>query len=201
MNKEKRKEYQHVMIDIETLSLRADALVLSIGGVIINKKGENVKYSTKEGNYYYEVLPKLEQRCLGRDENPNTIQWWEEQNEKAREVLRESDYVTDTVEEILLRFNKWITSNKEITPIVWSNGNLDIKVLEDLYEIARVEIPWIYKHVLDYKTVRALKKEKEKERTNKRIEHNALNDAIEQAELLKTWISKEEIEKITENLK
>lgn len=170
-------------IDIETLSTRTNAMVLSIGIAVVNDEN-GLLYS----NVFY---PDLGSQG-GRHIDPRTVQWWMGQGEQARKLA--------FVEQAQQRFFRGILTSMDrffkihTVEEVWGNGPvMDIAILESLAEDqdCRDVIPWGFRQVRDLRTLRMLAP------TVKRIEpmvaHSAQHDAIAQGlwarEMIK-WLKK-----------
>ncbi len=80
----------HGMIDLETLSTRPDATLLTLGAIKFDP------YSDAEPNAgLYLRVDVDEQSALGRHVDENTLEWWGRQDEKIRdEALGDEDRVS-----------------------------------------------------------------------------------------------------------
>jgi len=70
----------HAMIDLETLSTKPNATILTIGGVKFNPYN-NIEPS--QGLYHR--IDVDSQSAMGRDIDPDTVEWWGKQAEDVRE--------------------------------------------------------------------------------------------------------------------
>ena len=70
----------HAMIDLETLSTRPNATILTIGGVKFDPY-KNIEPS--QGMYYR--IDVDSQTQIGRDVMEDTVEWWGKQAEDVRE--------------------------------------------------------------------------------------------------------------------
>jgi hypothetical protein len=179
------------MIDIETLGKKPGAVVLSVGCAVMDM--EQLEIVEKA----YWVLDLKEQQHQHID--PETVIWWMQQTDDARAAFRKLIPKTDAAtfkNELQKLFDKYNTK----TP--WANGtNFDLPILGqyiynlfsgpgDLEEL----VPWGYRwqdmrslatvmaEILPYSTFYV---------TNASVAHNALDDAVRQAEYVlevKKWI-------------
>lgn len=76
---------------------------------------------------------------------------------------------------------KYNSNVKKVKP--WGNGsNFDIEIIESLLKAYDKKIPWIYRNVRDLRTFKEFVKYEEP--MKKGIAHNALDDAIMQANIV-----------------
>ena len=75
-----------VMLDIETGGTRPGSVIYSIGAVVFDTFYDESNWPT-----FYSPINR--QSCLGygMTEDPDTILWWDEQSEEAREVIRQAN--------------------------------------------------------------------------------------------------------------
>lgn len=172
----------HLMIDMETLSTRPNAVVLSVGLVLMNERGEPTW--THET-----VLDAQQQIAAGRDVDAETLAWWMNQSAEARAVFEKSAKYGLEVSSALTHIADELetyTTRRDLC--VWSNAaSFDIVILRSLYEQLcpnkwRV---WNYQNERCYRTVVSiLDREKKFAPERSGVAHSALDDAIWQAEYL-----------------
>lgn len=170
-------------IDIEGLSLKPNALVLSIGVVpfcVADSK-------TFEGRYF--VLNHHEQKRKGRDVDPDTVAWWIDQalhNPGAADVFTAP---RQQVEVALYEFQLFVQQTTQEGGEIWFNGpQYDQIVLESLLRDFGMSCPWKYSKVRDMRTLRYLlarlndiEDPMELGLAPNMLEHDALSDADWQA--------------------
>lgn len=162
---------QDVMIDIETLDVRPTAVILSIGAVRFDAQGDRFGDSF---HIHVDIDSNLD---MGRTVSGSTIMWWLDQNEQARQRLVEAKRVTLPV--ALHRLSKFITDQDR----VWGNGAaFDNVILADAYRACGIQLPWRFWNDRCYRTLAAQNKHIPKTRTG--VAHDALDDAITQAQHL-----------------
>lgn len=167
----------HIMVDIETLSTRMDAAILSIGAVRFTPH-------RIEPYSFYNVVGLAGNTSLGRHIDANTLAWWMDQSPGAREVLRGTGAVH--LSEALVAFGTWVRGaagpDKEEV-YVWANGpNFDLSILEHAYAQHTYPAPWNFRNVRCMRTLRSLVGADLVQRTEPHCPHNALDDARAQAE-------------------
>lgn len=175
-----------LMIDLETLAKGSDAVVLSIGACFFDIKTREI------GETFYEVLDLGQQTDKGRKIDPSTVNWWMKQSDAARSVFQDKARPTTLV---LAEFKHWIYKNSVNDDVyVWGNGStFDISIIESLLKTFNQEIPWTYFNVMDFRTFRRFCAGNAKPQ---RIgtHHNALDDAISQAQFVIEMLGNEKDE-------
>lgn len=146
--------YDHVMIDIETMSLHPhNALILSVG--MIEFDPTSTIYGLKIGAKKLIVPDLAEQILMGRHVDPATQKWWAEQSDEACEHWLEAceHWTADsTVEDI----RDFCASAKYI----WANGTqFDLSNLIELAAQVRARATsphvgplWSYRAPRDMRT-------------------------------------------------
>lgn len=169
----------HIMVDLETLSTRTNARILSIGAV---------KFNTAQGVYaeFYRAVyaPPIEQLRLfntagGFDVSHSTLEWWGGQSEEARKVFNDPDALF--IDSALMAFTSWALHHDDKKDVkLWGNGaSFDNAILSTAYALCGLEQPWAFWNDRCYRTVKNLHKDVPFLHTG--THHNALDDAISQA--------------------
>ena len=167
----------HGMIDLETLSTRPDAVILSLGAIKFNP------YTQQEPHdpLYFRVDVDS-QTNIGRHVMQDTLDWWATQPEHIREeALGEHDRIslTETVDLI----NKWSVG----VDVFWCQGPLfDYAILQNLYAQLGRPVPWQYWAIRDSRTLFSLYKEEEQKKADA---HNALADCDYQAKKVQRYFN------------
>ena len=165
----------HGMIDLETLSTRPDAVILSLGAIKFDP------YSTAEPHdpLYFKVDVDT-QTEMGRHVMQDTLNWWSTQPEHIREdALGESDRISldDTIKEI----NRWAV----VVDVFWCQGPLfDYAILQNLYAQLGKPVPWQYWAIRDSRTIFSLYRETDVAKVDA---HNALADCDYQAKKVQRY--------------
>lgn len=165
---------EHVMIDLETLGRRAGCSILSIGAVAFDPL-------LGLGEELYVVVNRASCTAAGLHEDPETLAWWEGQNEQAKKVLKEASAkkamelsgALEQLTEYLSQFGR-----KKVK--VWGNGSdFDNAILTACYAAIGQNIPWDFWNNRCYRTLKSLKPGVKLARQG--TYHNALDDAKSQA--------------------
>jgi hypothetical protein len=162
-----------VMVDLETLGTRAGRVVLSIGAVEFDTK------SNLLGREFYVVINQQSSLDSGLTKDPNTVNWWEQQNEEAKKVLSISETGGESVEKALEMFNEFLTPCGADVKL-WGNGaSFDQPILGGVYDSINKELSWKYLNNRCYRTLKNLFPAVTFKREG--TYHNALDDAKSQA--------------------
>lgn len=160
-----------IMLDLETLSTRPDATILTFGACKFNPYDQE---DITDAIYFR--INVDEQIDLGRHVDDDTIEWWGNQ---SADVYAEAFSPDDRI--ALVKFteelNRFIVGAKNI----WAQGPVfDVVILENLYRQLGIPAPWQYWQIRDSRTLLStLGDPREK---NKAGLHNALEDAVSQAQ-------------------
>lgn len=168
---------KHVMVDLETLSNKPDAAIISIGAV------EFVPHTGEIKREFYE---RIEWESNGvRRIDASTVRWWLGQNREAiAEVMKDGGI---PLRQALAEFMEWFPKGG----VVWSNGaTFDVVVLENAYGMLKEKAPWEFFNVRDVRTVCYLAEDKidRKSFVFEGDEHHALHDAKHQVKYMSAMI-------------
>lgn len=170
-----------IMIDNETLATTPDAVILSIGAVKFFKDNE-MKNSI--GETFYAVLDIEDQKARGRIVDPGTVEWWSKQSPEARQVLEATDRrpVKEVLEELWDFIFDLDHSCGEMR--LWGNGSdFDNPQIVSLFNMYGMELPWKFWNNRCFRTWKSeFGHMVDKKPVRKGTYHNALDDAIHQAE-------------------
>lgn len=159
----------HIMLDLETLSDKPDALVLSIGAVKFDENGVR--------DEYYQVIDWSDQNLKPFDISFGTVQWWFRQSPEARAEFAKKGGVEPLV--ALQEFAEFVGKNAK----VWGNGSeFDNIILTHMCRAYGMNPPWLFWNNRCYRTIKNLYKDVKLVRSGQH--HNALDDARTQAEHL-----------------
>lgn len=154
------------MVDLETLGLAPDSIIVSIGAVVFDERGIQ-----GEGSWNLHLVQPDRHLDVG------TVKWWMQQSDEARKVFSRTDAVA--LSYALEEFSKEFDKDTRI----WCNGaNFDEVLLANAYRQMNRGAPWAYKNVRCFRTVRAMYPDVKIEESG--VKHNALADATWQANLL-----------------
>jgi hypothetical protein len=152
------------MVDIETLGLERNAVILSIGAVWFG--------AGAMGETFHASISRESCEAAGLVVDEDTLEWWRDQDADAREVLTGGDDLAD----VLADFTTWVDGADE----VWANSpSFDCEALEFAGDAVGVEMPWPFYQERDFRTLKELPVAADIEQNG--TEHDALDDAKHQA--------------------
>lgn len=162
---------RHAMVDIETLGTRPGSVILSIGAVRFDESGL--------GEQFYRAIDVFDSLMHGLVVDPDTVGWWREQSAVARGALKPAL----PLREVLAGFTAFVT--KPPVPCVWAKGpDFDLVMLGAAYRALGMKQPWSYRNARDVRTMLALAPLGGQLVPG--VKHNALDDAVYQAEQVRT---------------
>lgn len=168
-------KYNHVMVDLETLGVVADAVILSIGAVKFNlETGE-----MDDAGFYASISIESNQEAGRRRIQEDTFIWWLKQSAEAQRVFTEPK---DTLRNALVALSDWVGDGQYE---MWSNGaDFDLPMLNHAYTQHVIEIPWGPWSANCMRTYKKLPGAKAFRPAFVGVKHNALSDAIHQVNTL-----------------
>lgn len=166
-----------VMIDLETLDTSASAAILSIGACRFNE-------SEIDNDGFYRVIKIQSNIDEGRTISGSTLAWWMTQGERAKAVFTDPKAVT--LDQALDELREWLGSPIEAKNVrVYGNGaNFDISILDHAYAAGGQTSPWEFYNVRCFRTLKSLPSARGVSKPENALAHNALFDAIAQAQHL-----------------
>lgn len=173
----------HVMIDLETMGTGNKAAIIAIGAA---------KFSFDDGiaDTFHVGVELASNKALGMEIDAGTVMWWlDEDRAAARREWLELPKVE--LMEALYGFAEWFRAAPEDQVVaadivgVWGNGaTFDNVILRNAYEGAGLPCPWPFWKDRCFRTMKAQWTGYLPQR--KGTHHAALDDAIWQAEALRT---------------
>lgn len=168
-----------VMLDIETLSTRSNAIITSIGAV-------KFSFGSKETETFSVNIDPKTCKQYGLHVDPDTIAWWKKQSPEAIRSFMSNQLPLDVA---LDAFSNWIGPKwKDMT--FWANGSqFDHSILQWSYLVCGKSIPWKHWNLRDARTVYAICDLDLKTVPRVGTFHNALDDCLTQIEALRICLS------------
>lgn len=164
-----------VMVDIETHDTAPTAVILSIGAAAMDMINLEVI-----DTFYVNVDPADCLR-LGLTQSPATLEWWDKQSDDAKARLLAPE--PKPLRHALVDFLNW-RSSKHCALAYWGNGaNFDNVILANAHKAAEVQ-GWDFWRDRCHRTMKTLYASQCKNIERKGTHHNAVDDAVFQAEQL-----------------
>jgi hypothetical protein len=143
----------NIVVDFETLGLSENSIILECSIIYFNLY-DNVDFTLKENldNYFQYLLDRgekiqfnINKQILRRSIEPETLKWWSKQNPKILNKCiynNNSTYDTDVLIPFIESYINKYNNDKKI--IIWSRGELDIKILNNIAKEHNQNLPWKY---------------------------------------------------------
>ena len=156
------------MVDLETLSVAPDAVILTLGAVHFDPFGIGIT------NELFIRLDIDDLDLLKRSVDPNTLDWWAKQDPKImEEAFNPNNRVK--VADAIDQFHKFTRGCTKF----WSHGAVfDLMIIENLYRQLKKPFPWNFWDLRDTRTLFDIGVDPAMPTQAK---HNALEDAKRQA--------------------
>lgn len=140
-------EKPDVMLDIETLGVSANCIILTVGAAKFNPN----TLSAPIANFYMR-LDIDEQQQMNRCSEADTVDWWLKQDDAVRAEAFDPDNRVD-IATALAELSAFIKGSS----CVWAQGpQFDMVILEHLYQQYGMPVPWRYSRVRDSRTLFAV---------------------------------------------
>lgn len=136
---------RHIMIDIETMALTPDALVLSIGAMEFSLTAECPVF----GDDILLVPDFMEQVSACRRIDQGTQTWWAKQPAEVSEHWRTPSSAWRRMTAVISDLQAFVAN----ADTVWAKGpQFDLVILENLLASAGHKAPWAYNAARDVRT-------------------------------------------------
>ena len=165
------------MIDIETLSTKNNAVILTIGAIKFDRK-DDIKELKNMETFYHRV--EIEScKNLEMDIDQDTVKWWESQEEESKfEALLNPD--RKPIKIVLSKLTIFLKG----VQFFWANSpSFDFIILENAYNMCNLTIPWKFWNLRDCRTAYDLANVKLS--SIGKTKHNSLDDCYNQLLCLK----------------
>lgn len=165
---------KEVIIDIETLGVEPNSVILTIGGIRFERY-EKLKNLEEYETFYVRIDIDS---CLeeGLKTEQATCDWWDNQPDQIRfESVFHPDRMS--LKNALSQLSEFVKDSK----CIWSQGSFDSVILENAYRKCGIEIPWKFWNIRDSRTLFDILSVDLKSIEYKKEEvHNALVDCYRQ---------------------
>ncbi len=170
------ENYTNLMVDLETLGTAPGCVIMSIGAVGFNSNGVSSE------TFYAEIntADAMSSGALFIDES--TKAWWDKQED--RDILTRCEQGGMKLITAVMAFNQFAASVCGEGFTVWGNGaSFDEPILREAMKSVGVDPSWKYWSSMCFRTLNFLGHKAGVPLGSKNAtKHNALSDAIHQAE-------------------
>jgi hypothetical protein len=167
---------KNVMFDLETMSSRPNAAILSIGAV------EMDLVNLRLGKRFYSTVSLESCLEMGLHKSDDTVKWWEEQSPAAREALTVGAIpLCDSLSFLREWLATGISADRDYTRVWGCGASFDIVILESAFTACDMQAPWSFRNHMCYRTKKNEHKNTVLNRHVATVKHHALDDATVQA--------------------
>jgi len=169
-------ESRHVMLDLETLGTSSSAPIIAIGAVKFGVNGVGTSFYAP-----IDIADSIVEAAGVVD--GDTIKWWMQQSDNARNTLFGEDVVAYTLEQALGLFKRFLFELNAPDVRIWGNGaDFDNVILANAYIGIGREVPWKQGYPFMNRCYRTMKNQfRDVKMDRVGTHHNALDDARSQA--------------------
>lgn len=167
--------YEAVMLDLETMSTRDNAAIVSIGAVKFNlTEVQTLEQILPDQKFFLNVsLNSCEE--YGMDFEAGTVLWWLSRSKEVMLQLKDGFHIGDALEMFLTFLEDSVAEDF----LLFGNGaTFDNVILRNAYQSCKILYPITRKQDACYRTIKRLNSDIPIVRYG--VEHNALDDAISQ---------------------
>ena len=171
---------KHIMIDLETLGVNPGCVVLSIGACVFDRETVSDTFTVD--------LDVTDQTNHGLAIEGATLEWW-----LGNKLQIAGRFNVNLPAMALTELRSWLVEHRKTNQLrIWANSPMfDMAILEALWWCYHREsyyeehkLPWSYWELRDYRTAVHCLDKPFKSIKPKSVAHRALQDAIDQAQLL-----------------
>lgn len=163
----------HGMIDLETLGVEPDSVVMTLGAIKFDPFSDTEPHSP----LYLRGDVEEQSEQYARSIDDNTLAWWGRQPQAIQDEAFGEHNDRVTVQEMLRQLNKWCVG----LDYIWCQGpTFDFVILQSLYKAAQKPAPWNYWQIRDSRTLFAMMPQDPRKAIQEEL-HNALADCYYQA--------------------
>lgn len=166
-----KSEFDHMMVDLETLGTTGDSVIMSIAAIPFN-----IESGATDEPFYANISI---QSCLdhGLTVEGSTVAWWMQQDDVAiRRLFEGTAHLLGTaLADLSTKFGLYQDLK------VWGNSaRFDLGILEHAYAKAELRIPWEFRNERDVRTLVSFAPDIKKEMKFEGTPHNAIDDCLHQ---------------------
>ena len=175
----------HISFDIETLGTKPGSVIASVGAVVFDPKAGIQSAEELMSNAFKVLIDIRESIAKGMDVSGDTISWWMQQSDAARNATFNPKDKTDvrTLDTAAINIASFVRSVDK--PFVWGNGaSFDISLMEAMFDVVDRKYPWAYTRIRCLRTLKNVAQYDEAAIPKNELPHDCLADAIYQAQVI-----------------
>jgi len=170
----------HGMIDLETLGVLPDTVVMTLGAVKFDPYSDAEPHS----ELYLRLDVEEQTEAYSRSINDDTLAWWASQPQEIQDEAF-GDHDRTSVDNFVQQLNRWCVG----LDVLWCQGpTFDFVILEDFYRMVGQPSPWAYWQIRDSRTLFSLMPKDPRKEIQTQL-HNALADSYFQAKCVQKCYS------------
>ena len=168
----------HGMIDLETLGVNPDSVLMTVGAVKFNPFGSAEPHAP----LYLRCDIEEQSEKLGRTIDDNTMEWWTKQPKKIQDEAFGEHKDRVNMDQLTKALNKFCVGVDQL----WCQGPLfDYAILQNLYKNIKKPCPWNFWQIRDSRTVFSMMPSDPRKAIQEEM-HNALADCYYQAKCIQS---------------
>lgn len=175
---EEMKRKGHITFDLETLGNSYNSPIVQIGAVKFNLYGD------AEEHFLVNIDPVSLQNLDGIKYHPQTIYWWMNQSQEAKDSVFGDHLDRVPMSNALEMLEEWIGMPSEY--VYWSHCTFDPPILANAYRSVGKDNPIPFRNHRDIRTLTHFAGQIDVPRQG--THHNALDDCIYQARYIREGI-------------
>lgn len=176
-------KFTDIMIDLETLGTAPGSVITQIGMCAFNPRSDDPATQS----VFIRIDPQSALDA-GLSVSWATIAWWLLQDQEARVKMAGSEGALE-LWKALKQMNEWIVDKGDERVQVWGNGSgFDITLLEVALAKVGMKPAWHFRNIRDQRTITHLDILFDVQHAQPLVPHNAMEDAIAQAQTVRACI-------------
>lgn len=148
------EDFVNIAVDIETLSKRPTAAIISIAARVFTLDGGPITSDI----VFRQSVDATSCAMYGFDIDPATVDWWSRQDDELKEQFKENVSIKSALENFAVYIDDALNMNNAVNAHIWCQGtDFDISILRNAYVVVNKDreeknIPWNYSDVRDSRT-------------------------------------------------
>ena len=184
MTQTPRSNHIELMIDIETMSARVNASILTIGATYFDPRTLDTEEQLREQSALFGPISFQSNEKEGRHFSPQTMEWWLQQSQEAQAALFEGNILP--LRAALEQFRQWVINLKPAPSFIWANSpSFDCAIVHNAMDQLNMMWPFKFWEERDVRTIRHLAyPDGDHPNFETGTAHNAVDDCIKQVLLV-----------------